>query len=156
MDMQMVSTDLEDRISAGKAWLESRQGLVLDGPQLRKCPTRIHLSQFLDTSDRVERFGLGFHVTVETRRGPRTFQLNVRVKPSLSAGPKADSHPYVVMYVVIQATAADDEIIHETFLSPKQYVNFSNLSVQDWYMHWVNQALRTESGKFFTDEVLVR
>jgi hypothetical protein len=155
MDMQMVTKDLENRILAGKAWLESGEGLTLDGPQLRKYPTKVQLARFLDTPGRMERYGLGFVVTIETPRGPRRFQLNVRIKPNLSTGPKADSDPYVVTYVVIQSTGADDEIEHEHFSSPKHYANLSKLSVQDWYMNWLSRAFETESGKFFSNEVFV-
>jgi hypothetical protein len=152
----MVSKDLETRILEGKAWLESGEGLKFDGPQLRKFPTNVQLAKFLDTAGRVERYGLGFLVTIITPHGPRKFQLNVRIKPDLSTGPRADwNPPYVVTYVVIQATGADDEIEHEHFSSPKHYEKLSKLFVKDWYMNWVSRAFESGSGKFFSKAVLI-
>jgi len=141
MDTAEVSKDLKARIEAGKAWIESADNLILDGPELRGRSTTIRLAEFLDTPNRVERCGLGFHVSVDVPSGMRKFQLNVRIKPELTEGPKADSNPYVVTYVVNQDTGADDAIQHEQFPDPKDYEPISKLSIQDWYMRWIARAL---------------
>jgi hypothetical protein len=155
MDLQLVVADLEKRIAAGKDWLSSGESLEFAGPPLRNSPTLVQLTSFLDSPRRVERYGLGFIVTVDGPRGPRKFQLNVRVKPTFTDGRKTDSYPYVVSYVVDQIRRADDEIEHEHFVEPARYVALSRLCVQDWYKNWVDRALRTGSGKFFAREVLI-
>lgn len=156
MNLIAVTQDLEAKINAGRSWFTSVQGTELVGPLFRGHPTKVCPAQLLDTPNRVERYGIGFRVTVDAPGKPRAFQLNVRVKPGLSEGPKADSHPYVVMYVFDQVRCVDDEILHETFFKPKQYDSLARLSPRDWYMHWVTQALKTESGKFLADEVLIK
>ena len=155
MDTAEVSKDLKARIKEGAAWAESEDYLIVGGPEVRGCSTTIRLTEFLDTPNRVERYGLGFQVSVDAPAGMRKFQLNVRIKPELSEGPKADSNPYVVTYVVNQETGAEDAIQHEQFPDPKNYQAISKLSIQDWCMHWIARALRTGSGKFFSAHVLI-
>ena len=156
VDIQALTKDLESRIAGGKAWLESGKNLTLHGFSLRLYPTEAQLVEVLDTPGRVERHGLGFVVSVDTPRGLRQFRLNVRIKPAYSEGPKAESNPYVVTYVVLQTTGADDEIEHEHFSDPKRYAALAQLSIQDWYKNWIARSLESGSGKFFAPEVLLR
>jgi hypothetical protein len=105
--------------------------------------------EYLDSPKRVERYGLGFEVTVRSPKAERTFQLNVRIKPETTIGPKEDSVPYVVVYVVNPNSGADDEVFAEHFKDAQAYSDFAKLPLEDWYKVWLNRALREERGKFF-------
>lgn len=152
--MAAMSADLESRIAAGKAWIESGEGLIFDGPALRKFGTRVSASEFLDTpprgnQDRKECYGLSFRVTIIAPRGEKGFQLNVRIKAGLTVGPKIESVPYVVVYVIDPSEGREESIYHDDLNTHAYFKNLIGLSDIDWYKKWVFRAIRTESGKFF-------
>ena len=152
MDLKAVSQDLDARAASGKQWLESGVGLVFPGPALRKFPTSIELVEFLDSPKRAERFGLGFEVSVQAPEQLISFQINIRIKPHMTDGPKLDSHPYVVSYVVDQIYRTEALICFDRIIDPKNYDSAMLLTVQEWYLRWLELALDRGGGKFFQPE----
>lgn len=155
MNLQAVSSNLEARISAGREWLESTERLVFKGPVVRKCTTSIRLAECLDTPKRIERYGLGFVVTMDAPERPLSFQINIRIKSDITSGPKIDSYPYVVSYLVNQVEGAELLICFDHIVEPKSYASAVGLTVQEWYLRWLELALDRGDGKLFTPEVRI-
>lgn len=156
VNLETVSKDLEMRITAGRQWLESGMELGFPGPAVRKCPTSVKVVEFLDTPDRVERFGLGFVVTVEASQQSISFQINIRIKPHRTNAPTTDSYPYVVSYVVDQVRGLESLICFDHIVEPQNYVGALSLTTQEWYLRWLSLALDRGGGKLFSPEVRMR
>ncbi len=150
--MNVISADLEKRIEAGRAWLKAEPNHEFQGPKIRGYRTTVRLKEVIDSPERVERFGLGFVVTVHRETGNKSFQLIVRIKPQTSEGPKATSNPYVIIYIKNQNTDAEDAIICEHLVKDRNYKDIAKLDTKAWFGLWINRALRQESGKFFRPE----
>lgn len=156
MDIAAVEEDLRARIADGKAWFESGESLFLDGLKVREFPSDARLVAVLDDQYRVEQQGLKFLVTIHGRTKDIRVHVNVRVKPKASVGAKADSPPYVVVYVVNQRSEADEEILHEHLVQPNLYKSMAQLSVQKWYRAWLQKALLSKhENKLFLPEMAI-
>lgn len=153
--MDAICDDLQRRIEAGKNWIKERRESEFRGPKVRGYPSTVRLFDFLESTQRVERFGVGFIVTVHGDKANKSFQLNVRIKPYCSEGPKETSTPYVVVYVQNQRKSAEDLIICEHLTDASSYAKIVELSDEDWYKLWLERALQRERGKFFEPENLI-
>ncbi len=155
MDSEEVSSDLEARITAGKAWFQRAAGTEMPGPLLRFCATTVQLREFLDSPRRAERYGLGFVVHVSAPKQPFSVQINIRIKPQRTAGSKQDSYPYVVYYVVDQAASAEILIAFDHIEKPANYASYVGLTVEDWYLCRLALAFKYGDGKLFLREVRI-
>lgn len=155
MELQEVSSDLEARITYGKAWFQRAAGAEMSGPPLRSRATTVQLREFLDSPRRAERHGLGFVVRVSAPKQPFSFQINIRIKPQRTAGSKQDSYPYVANYVVDQITSAEMLVSCDHITDPASYASYVGLTVEDWYLRRLELAFVQGDGKFFLPEVRI-
>jgi hypothetical protein len=146
MDTAQVEADLRARIEQSEAWLSDNPTPITD-IRFRNRTWRATPVEFLNDSTRVERSGLKFELALDDPARVHKVQLNVRIKPEASIGSKEDSPPYVVIYVVNQATGADDAITWQKISVPTSYADLVGLSIEEWYRKWLNYALVSKAAK---------
>lgn len=154
MDMPQVVNELHLRIEQSRQWLEADAD-PLRGLKFRteKLWTATPIT-FLDDAKRVERYGIGFVFGLDDPDRVVKAQLNVRIKPDLTPNAETNETPYIVIYAVDQSSGADVTIKWFHIGVPSSYAPLSELSVQDWYRHWLSRALTEgKSGKILGREM---
>ena len=115
MDISQVEADLSLRIEQSRNWLSGDPG-PLTGFKFRKdTDWEARPTKFLDDPRRVERHGVRFRFYVVDYCKNIEVELDIRIHPVAEVKESGDSHPYVVIYVVDQATGADVEITQRRF-----------------------------------------
>jgi len=152
MDTAQVEADLRARIEQSKHWVAGEPAPVV-GLRIRNFQAVAKPVVFLDDPKRTERHGVGFDFSLLDSPRPLTVRINVRIKPDATVAAKDDSPPYVVTYVVNQATGSDDAITWDKFFVADSYKDLVGLSIEDWYRKWLNTALVSKGARkiFITD-----
>lgn len=156
MKIAEVEQDLQRRIEESRDWLASERHGSISELQIRGFPCKAEPVMFLDDPPRKERHGVRFRLEIVVKGGTYESFLDVRIKPNVSMAEdlKAVANPpYVVSYVVNPETKVTDEITHDHLEIPQNYERTLPLSIEDWYQHWLNVALKHKNhNKFFQSE----
>jgi hypothetical protein len=151
-----VEQDLQRRIQESRDWLDSDKLGLIAGLQIRGYPCKAEPVMFLDSPRRKERHGVRFRLEIVSPRGTYESFIEVRVRPisSMTKDQKSVANlPYIVSYVVNPETKATDEITHDHLEIPENYERTLPLSIEEWYSHWLNVALRNKNhSKIFQSE----
>jgi hypothetical protein len=153
MDISQVETDLNKRIQQSKGWLNSNpepvSNIPFRGYQWKALPVVI-----LDDPKRVEQHGVGFDFVLDEPSRELRVRLNVRIKPDATIGPKDDSPPFVVIYIVNQETQAEDSIGWHHIRVADSYKDLINLPIDAWFRKWLMHALTCQGRrKIFKPEM---
>lgn len=150
MDTSQLEANLYLRIEQSRDWITTNPQ-PLTGFKFRKNTDWDALPvKFLDDPERVERHGVRFRFYVVNYTKKIEVELDIRIHPIAEVKEKGDSHPYVVFYVVNQLTGADVEISQQEFTRADSYTDLINLSIEDWYRHWIKKMIRNKkSSKIF-------
>ena len=155
MDTSQVEVDLEARIVVSKQWLESSPSAIPEIKFNRGTLWEALPVAFLDDPKRVERHGVRFRFSLLNNPRKIEVELDVRIHPVAEVKEKGDSWPYVIIYVIDQASGVGVEITHQD-ISPKYYEGLEELSIEDWYRKWIETALRhKKSSKIFRKEMIL-
>ena len=151
-----IEEDLQRRIQESRDWLGSDKPGSIAGLQIRGFPCKAEPVLFLDSPRRKERHGVRFRLEIISPRGAYESFVEVRVKPisSMAKDKKSVANPpYIVSYVVNRETKATEEITHDHLEIPESYERTLPLSIEEWYSHWLNVALRHKNhSKIFQSE----
>jgi len=145
MQNSEVEQDLQRRIKESRDWLDSEELDSIARLQIRGYPCQAEPVMSLDSPRRKERYGVRFRLEIVSPRGTYESFVEVRIKPTSSMAKDRKSvanPPYVVSYILNPETKATDEITHDHLEIPENYERTLPLSIEDWYTHWLNVALR--------------
>lgn len=153
MDAKQITDDFLKRIEQSRSWVESSDAQVLE-VKFRKRSWLLAPVEFLDDRKRVEQHGLAFLMSLDDPAQKLSVRICVRLRPVPFLDSDHPETPYVVVYVFNQVKQLEEEVTHAYMPDWNFYSRFAGLTVQDWYLKWINQALNSQkSGKVLQMEM---
>ncbi len=155
MDYLPFETELQRRIDQSRQWLATNPDDAID-IRFRDYSWTARPIAFLDSPQRVERYGVGFELTLNNEVLAVKVRLNVRIQPKPNLEATFNLSPYVVIYAVDQNTHADDAITWVNIDSEHSLQQLAGLSIAQWHQHWLQWALNgRNTGKVFEPRMQV-
>lgn len=147
MDTSQVEHDLQNRIEQSRIWVNDEQAIIKN-IKFRNHNWAAKPVAFIDDPSRVERHGLKFELYLDEPGETLKVHIMIRIKPIATIGPKADSPPLVVIYVLNQKTGVEEAVTWNHIQIASTYEDLVGISLDDWYRKWIVFALNSKkSGK---------